>query len=190
MTDKEVFKKLAKIKNFNLLEDKEKFLICDYLHYSIQIALENDELSDTEYDWGGEEALEYDSDYSEPWGFETTGEEYGEIFDNINISLLQEKEDYGILVKVEISIEEDSFCFTFWDCEIREIDFSKLPDFSCSVNSPEEALSEDLVCALLYQKGVLEGKLKSIRIEAKQLREQLKEITAELDKLSVSSFEE
>lgn len=91
MTDKEVFKKLAKIKNFNLLEDKEKFLICDYLHYSIQIALENDELSDTEYDWGGEEALEYDSDYSEPWGFETTGEEYGEIFDNINISLLQKR---------------------------------------------------------------------------------------------------
>jgi hypothetical protein len=103
---------------------------------------------------------------------------------------LQEKEDYGILVKVEISIEEDSFCFTFWDCKVREIDFSKLPDFSCSVSSPEETLSEDLVCALLYQKGVLEGKLKSIKIEAKQLREQLKEITAELDKLSVSSFEE
>lgn len=190
MTDKEVFKKLAKIKNFDLLEDKEKFLICDYLHYSIQTALENDELSDVGYDWGGEETLEYDSDYSEPWGFETTGENYGEIFDYVKTSLLQEKEDYGILVKVRFSIDEDSFCFTFWDCEVKEIDFSKLPDFSCSVSSPEEASSEDYVCALLKRKEVLEDKLKSIRIEAKQLREQLKEVAAELEKLSVSSFEE
>lgn len=183
MTDKEVFKKLAKIKNFDLLEDKEKFLICDYIHYSIQTALENDELSDTEYDWGGEEALEYDSDYSEPWGFETTGENYGEIFDNINISLLQEKEDYGILVKVEASIEEDSFCFTFWDCKEEEIDFSKLPDFSCSVNSPKETSPEEYICALLRKKEFLE-------YQQKQTEEQLEKIVAELEKFNVSSFEE
>lgn len=190
MTDKEVFKKLAKIKNFNLLEDKEKFLICDYLHYSIQTALENDELSDTEYDWGGEKNSEYDSDYSEPWGFEATGENYGEIFDNIKTSLLQEKEDYGILVKVEISIEEDSFCFTFWDCEVKEIDFSKLPDFSYSVNSSEEISLEEHVCTLLKHKEALEYQQKKIEEQLEKTTTELGKVVAELEKLSVSSFEE
>lgn len=184
MTDKEVFKKLARIKNFDLLENKEKFLICDYIHYSTQTALEEGaELSDVDYSWGGQKNSEYDSDYSEPWGFETTGENYGEILNNVKISLLQKKEDYGILVKVEASIEEDSFCFTFWDCKEEEIDFSKLTDFSCSVNSLKETSPEEYICALLRQKEFLEH-------QQKQTEEQLEKIVAELEKLSVSSFEE
>jgi len=186
MTDKEVFKKLAKIKNFDLLEDKEKFLICDYIHYSIQIDLEKDEdneLGDVDYIWGGQKNSEYDSDYSEPWGFETTGKNYGEIFNNVKISLLQKKEDYGILVKVEASIEEDSFCFTFWDCKEEEIDFSKLPDFSCSANSLKETSPEEYICALLRKKEFLE-------YQQKQTEEQLEKIVAELEKFNVSSFEE
>ena len=180
MTDKEVFKKLARIKNFDLLEDEEKFLICDYLHYAIQTALEEDaELSDVDYGWGGQKNSEYDSDYLEPWGFESTGENYGEIFDNVKISILQEKEAYGILAKVEFFVEENLFCFTFWDCKEEEIDFSKLPDFSCS----EEASSEEYICALLRRKEFLE-------YQQKQTEEQLKEVVAELEKLSVSSFEE
>ena len=69
MTDIEVFKKLAQIKDFNLLEDKEKFLICDYLHYSL-----NDLGGDCHYGWGGEDSPYYDRDPFTPWGFETTDE--------------------------------------------------------------------------------------------------------------------
>lgn len=187
MTDIEVFKKLAQIKNFNLLEDKEKFLICDYLHYSL-----NDLGGDCHYGWGGEDSPYYDRDPFSPWGFETSDEDdrsYGEIFEQLKTQVLQKKIDYGILAKVEFLIGEDSFCFTFWDCKEAEIDFSKLPDFSCSVDSPEE-LTDECICVLLRRKEVLKNRLRAIEIEANQLKAGIKNIDNKLKKFSVSSFEE
>lgn len=187
MTDIEVFKKLAQIKDFNLLEDKEKFLICDYLHYSL-----NDLGGDCHYGWGGEDSPYYDRDPFTPWGFETSYEDdrsYGEIFEQLKTQVLQKIINYGILAKVEFLIEEDSFCFTFWDCEEAEIDFSKLPDFSCSVNSPEE-LTDECICVLLRRKEVLKNRLRAIEIEANQLKTGIKNIDNKLKKFSVSSFEE
>ena len=187
MTDIEVFKKLAQIKDFNLLEDKEKFLICDYLHYSL-----NDLGGDCHYGWGGEDSPYYDRDPFSPWGFETSDEDdrsYGEIFEQLKTQVLQKKIDYGILAKVEFLIEEDSFCFIFWDCKKPELDFSKLPDFSCSVNSPEE-LTDGCVCALLSKKEALKNRLRVIEVEANQLKTEIKNIDNELKKISVSSFEE
>lgn len=187
MTDIEVFKKLAQIKDFNLLEDKEKFLICDYLHYSL-----NDLSGDCHYGWGGEDSPYYDRDPFTPWGFETTDDEdrsYGEIFEQLKTQVLQKKIDYGILAKVEFLIGEDSFCFTFWDCEESEIDFSKLPDFSCSVNSPEE-LTDECICVLLRKKDTLKNRLRVVETEANQLKTAIKNIDNKLKKFSVSSFEE
>lgn len=187
MTDIEVFKKLAQIKDFNLLEDKEKFLICDYLHYSIQ--------KDTHgygYTWGGTKSPYYDRSPFTPWGFETLEDEdrnYGEIFEQLKTQVLQKKIDYGILVKVEFLIGEDSFCFTFWDCEETEIDFSKLPDFSCSVNSPEE-LTDECICVFLRKKESLKNRLRTVETEANQLKTEIKNIDNKLKKFSVSSFEE
>ena len=135
MTDIEVFKKLAQIKDFNLLEDNEKFLICAYLHYSIQ-----EDMPEYGYVWGGIQSPYYDTDCLSPWGIEVTYNDedshYGQILEQLKIQVLQTKINYGVLVKVKFLIGEDLFCFTFWDCEESEIDFSKLPDFSCSVNSP------------------------------------------------------
>lgn len=187
MTDIEVFKKLAQIKDFNLLEDREKFLICDYLHYSL-----NDLGDDCYYGWGGKDSPYYDRDPFNPWGFETSDYEdrsYGEIFEQLKTQVLQKKIDYGILAKVEFLIEENSFCFTFWDCEEAEIDFSKLPDFSCSVNSPEE-LTDECICVLLKRKEVLRNRLRIVETEANQLKTAIKNIDNKLKKFSVSSFEE
>lgn len=187
MTDIEVFKKLAQIKDFSLLEDKEKFLICDYLHYSL-----NDLGGDCHYGWGGEDSPYYDRDPFSPWGFETSDEDdrsYGEIFEQLKTQVLQKKIDYGILAKVEFLIGEDSFCFTFWDCEEAEIDFSKLPNFSCSVNSPEE-LTDECICVLLKKKESLKNRLRVVEAEANQLKTAIKNIDNKLKKFSVSSFEE
>ena len=187
MTDIEVFKKLAQIKNFNLLEDKEKFLICDYLHYSLK-DLDNG----CHYGWGGEYSPYYDRSPFSPWGFETLVNEdrsYGEIFEQLKAQVLQKKINYGILAKVEFLIEEDSFCFTFWDCKEAEIDFSKLPDFSCSVNSHEELIDE-CICVLLRRKEVLKNRLRAIESEANQLKTAIKNIDNKLKKFNVSSFEE
>ena len=186
MTDIEVFKKLAQIKDFSLLEDKEKFLICDYLHYSL-----NDLGGDCHYGWGGEDSPYYDRSPFSPWGFEILDDEdrsYGEIFEQLKTQVLQKKINYGILVKVEFLIEEDSFCFTFWDCEEAEIDFSKLPDFSCSVNSPEK-LTDECICALLRKKETLKNRLRVVETEANQLKTEIKNIDNKLKKISVSSFE-
>ena len=97
MTDIEVFKKLAQIKDFNLLEDKEKFLICDYLHYSLR------DLDDyCHYRWGGEDSPYYDNSPFSPWGFEIDEDRsYGEIFERLKTQVLQKKINYGILAKVE-----------------------------------------------------------------------------------------
>lgn len=178
---------LINIKEFSLLEDKEKFLICDYLHYSL-----NDLGGDCHYEWGGEDSPYYDRDPFTPWGFKTLdGEDrkYGEIFEQLKTQVLQKKINYGILAKVEFLIGEDSFCFTFWDCEESEIDFSKLPDFSCSVNSPEE-LTDECICVLLRRKEVLRNRLRAIESEANQLKTAIKNIDNKLKKISVSSFEE
>ena len=86
-------------------------------------------------------------------------------------------------------IGEDSFCFTFWDCEEAEIDFSKLPDFSCSVNSPEE-LTDKCICVLLRKKETLKNRLRVVETEANQLKTAIKNIDNKLKKFSVSSFEE
>lgn len=187
MTDIEVFKKLAQVKDFNLLEDKEKFLICDYLHYSL-----NDLGGDCHYGWGGEDSPYYDRSPFSPWGFETSDYEdrgYGEIFEQLKTQVLQKKINYGILAKVEFLIEEDSFCFTFWDCEEAEIDFSKLPDFSCSVNFHEE-LTDECICVLLRKKESLKNRLRVVETEANQLKTAIKNIDNKLKKFSVSSFEE
>ena len=186
MTDIEVFKKLAQIKDFNLLEDKEKFLICDYLHYSL-----NDLGGDCHYRWGGEDSPYYDRAIFTPWGFETSedSEDYGEIFEQLKTQVLQKKRDYGILAKAEFLIGEDSFRFTFWDCKEAEIDFSKLPDFSCSVNPPEE-LTDECICVLLRKKEALKNRLRVVETEAYQLKIEIKNINNELKKISVSSFEE
>ena len=187
MTDIEVFNKLAQIKDFSLLEDNEKFLICDYLHYSIK-DLDND----CHYGWGGEDSPYYDRDPFNPWGFEASDEDdrsYGEIFEQLKTQVLQKKINYGILAKVEFLIEEDSFCFTFWDCEEAEIDFSKLPNFSCSVNSPEE-LTDECICVLLRKKESLKNRLRFVETEANQLKTEIKNIDNKLKKFSVSSFEE
>lgn len=127
-----------------------------------------------------------------PWGFETSDEDdrsYGEIFEQLKTQVLQKKINYGILAKVEFLIEEDSFCFTFWDCEEAEIDFSKLPDFSCSVNSPEE-LTDECICVLLKKKESLKNRLRVVETEANQLKTAIKNIDNKLKKFSVSSFEE
>lgn len=189
MTDIEVFKKLAQIKDFNLLEDKEKFLICDYLHYSIQ--------KDTHgygYTWGGTKSPYYDRSPFTPWGFETLEDEdrnYGEIFEQLKTQVLQKKRDYGILAKVEFLIGEDSFRFTFWDCKEAEIDFSKLPDFSCYVNNPSGGLLTDgRICVLLREKETLKNNLKDVEAEANRLKAEIKNIDNKLKKFSVSSFEE
>lgn len=189
MTDIEVFKKLAQIKDFSLLEDKEKFLICDYLHYSLK-----DLGGDCHYWWGGEDSPYYDRSPFSPWGFETEtlddeDRSYGEIFEQLKTQVLQKKINYGILAKVEFLIGEDSFCFTFWDCEESEIDFSKLPDFSCSVNSPEE-LTDECICVLLRKKEALKNRLRVVETEANQLKTEIKKIDNKLKKFSVSSFEE
>lgn len=188
MTDIEVFKKLAQIKDFNLLEDKEKFLICDYLHYSL-----NDLGGDCHYGWGGEDSPYYDRDPFSPWGFETSedSEDYGEIFEQLKTQVLQKKRDYGILAKVEFLIGEDSFRFTFWDCKEAEIDFSKLPDFSCYVNNPSGGLLTDgRICVLLREKETLKNNLKDVEAEANRLKAEIKNIDNKLKKFSVSSFEE
>ena len=188
MTDIEVFNKLAQIKDFNLLEDNEKFLICDYLHYSIQ-----EDIPEYGYVWGGPKSPYYDCNFISPWGVEVTYNDkdsvLGQILEQLKFQILQERIAYGVLVKVEFLVEENSFCFIFWDCEEAEIDFSKLPDFSCSVNSPEE-LTDGCVCALLSKKEALKNRLRVIEAEANQLKTEIKNIDNELKKISVSSFEE
>lgn len=187
MTDKEVFKHLAELGDFEKLTPVEQCLICDYLHYNLDKFAEfASRESNYNYCWGGPLAKEYCDDVQYPWGFNATlvpepgncGTGYALIFDEVKATIIQTKKKFGILVKEEVWLDGDHFIFKFWDCSKEEIYFNRLPFWSCEVFSTHTH-TENLL-----------AKAEKIKAEIRKLQEELYEIEDELDQREVETFAE
>lgn len=186
MTDKEVFKHLAEVGDFEKLTSSEQCLICDYLHYNLdRVEGLEDRESDYNYCWGGCTAPGYSDEVNCPWGFDTTFEStdwsstgYANIFDEFKATIIQTKKRFGVLVKAEVWLEGNYFIFKFWDCIKEEILFNKFPFWSCEVSSTH-GNTESLL-----------DKAEKLRAEIKKLQEELNEIEDELDQREVETFAE
>lgn len=186
MTDKEVFKHLAELGDFEKLTSAEQCLICDYLHYNLdRIAEFANRESDYNYCWGGCSSEGYCDNANNPWGFDTTFKSidswnigYANIFDEVKATIIQTKKKFGVLVKEEVWLDGDYFTFKFWDCSKEEICFNKLPFWSCEVSSIHNR-TENLL-----------AKAEKLKAEIKKLQEELYEIEDELNQREVETFAE
>ena len=186
MTDKEVFKHLAELGDFEKLTLVEQCLICDYLHYNLDKIDElTDRESDYNYCWGGCLAKEYCDEVKLPWGFSTTFKKtdswstgYALIFDEVKATIIQIKKKFGVLVKEEVWLDGDCFTFKFWDCSKEEICFNKLPFWSCEISSSRNN-TENLL-----------AKAEKLKAEIKELQEELYKVEDELNQREVETFAE
>ena len=186
MTDKEVFKHLAELGDFEKLTSAEQCLICDYLHFNLdRIAEFANREYDYNYNWGGSLAEDYCANANNPWGFDTTFKAdtywstgYALIFDKVKATIIQTKKNFGVLVKEEVWLDGDYFIFKFWDCNKREIYFNKLPSWSYEISSTRSR-TETLL-----------AKAEKLKVEIKKLQEELYEIENELNQREVETFTE